>query len=352
MKRDDVTDWRPSQISRGHTVPPPRIGARRPGPPARRLRHTRAVRTTLIGVLILTSLTAALFVVRLATSNAGARTPGGAVREFLVAVARADGARALRFQQAPPARRTLLSDAVLGRTRAFAPITDIRVESATAAANLVVAHFRTGGEPVRAAWPVARQADHTWKVVRGTSPITVAFPNNLPVVIDGVRLDTTEAEVFPGRHRIGTGTTQLSYHPGDTFVAPGGQAIHLAPAPALTDAGRDAVAEAARGAWQRCLQQRSLSPPGCPQHVSSGEAIRFDPATIRWSADGDPFAQIVPTLSFEDAARAEFPVHARLRLRVWATREGYSNEIDQEIEVNTVATANLLTNPVQVDFRK
>ncbi|GAB3715563.1 hypothetical protein [Mariniluteicoccus flavus] len=337
-----------SRFAPGAAPPPPA-----PPPPPK-----RSMRPVILGVGAIAVIALAVVVALAITlgnapkkgPNSNAR-PSDAALAFLDAVASGDAAKALSLQTHQPADRLLLTDESLAASRRVAPITDIAVVTDTETVTEV--SYRLGSETKRALFKPVRQPDGTWRIERGTTTLQINRRKGLPVLVDGVEIDKTEVEIFPGAHGVTTGKRYVAYAE-PTFTAADGQAFpRLAPAPRITEEGRTAFLAAAKAALDACVQQKSIDPPDCPQHVGTAPDLRPDLNTLRWRLEGpNPADGLQPRISGSDDTIAEAGFTVDMSIVVKVTQGKTSGEVTGKWPFKATAVASLMTEPMQVKFRR
>ena len=152
-----------------------------------------------------------LWAVRSAPNVAG--NARDAVRGYLDALTRGDAAAALAFLDEPPADQSFLTDAVLAKSNALAPIVVDEVTVGPHDTDVSV-RMHVGDEEVSGIVPTVNRAG-AWLVRTGwLAPGAVALephwsPQRLPMLVDGFPVAGVLPAVvlFPGRHEV------VSAHP-------------------------------------------------------------------------------------------------------------------------------------------
>lgn len=241
------------------------------------------------------------------------------VRAYLEAVAAGDADRALALGVSQPPDHTLMTNDVLERVNAIAPMTDIHVPETTA--TLVPASYLMGSQRVNVEIPVAQTSDgprlqQTWGLLRLRSP---SGTEDLPRMVHGVIVTADDTPVFPGVYPVETGRTLLDWGPQATGVVtrPGAfTANDPVLRPALTDAGTERFAAATRRYLEDCLASVTLTPAGCPFEASTSQTP--DSGSISWSLDEDPMARFDPRVDYDNphmaTAHLSFSVQAHWRV--------------------------------------
>lgn len=266
-------------------------------PPARRGLPTGAIIGIAAGgavVLVATVLVVVLAVTggilsgaRLAPARPdGAQTsdPGRAAEAYLQAIADSDAETALSLVDYLPDDKTLLSDEVLEKSNALAPLTDIVIGSVVRSdsytAELPVS-YRLGAKKVDITLEMSKSVSKgTWKVAWGD--IGVASPYRtagLDLFVNGVASSATTFRVFPGTYELTTdsplhaltGTTTITVFDRseyDTSFA----GVDVT----LTEAGAERFRTAITAAVDACLASTSLQADcglALPESLADGTKI-------------------------------------------------------------------------------
>ena len=280
---------------------------------------------------------AAITVVALTGRDNGARTglgglgsatagrPSDAVRGYLEALAAGDADEAIGYLETEPADRTFLTKKVLAASAKKAPLTDIDVPDVTGEqTSWVTANYTLGKQALSEDYSVTGSRGR-WKIVRGLTELDLGAERDqpLPVLINGVELTADTATLFPGHYSFTTGSKWVSYGSGATLVLTDpSNPISPRLTPTLTADGKAAFLQATKKALSSCLDQRKLSPPGCPNRLKAGSNQKVDEDTIRWTLTNDPFADARVTLDPSDPRVAEATLYPRYNFKAEGTQDG------------------------------
>lgn len=216
-----------------------------------------------------------------------------AVGGYLRAVAAGDLPAALAYATDPPADLTLLTPEVFAQAHRRAPISAIAVSDPDPAApTAVTATYRLGDEPVRETF-VVRPGDRGWTLdqVVAALDLSTLHQANVPVLMEGVRVESTTVSVLPGAYEVTTGLVNLDFaQPIVPVDSPSAALPTNALRPQATKAGRKAMLAAAEASFDTCLKAKSLDPDNCPFKLRSGGPA-VDRKTIVWARKPgtDPF---------------------------------------------------------------
>ncbi|HET9873001.1 MAG TPA: hypothetical protein VFP89_10475 [Propionibacteriaceae bacterium] len=240
---------------------------------------------------------------------APAAKPSDVVRGYLEALAAGQADEALEFGKDQPEDRTLLTDAVLQKSLARAPITHIVVpEVKDPNADTVPATYDIGGVPVTESFSISRAGDG-WQLAKTFAELDLAHAHDktLPMKVNGAAIRKDVIRVFPGSYEFTTGSPNVDYGSDNTLLLrspsdyPSPDGIQAR----LTDAGRDAFVSAAKAAVNSCLKQQKTAPADCPFGVADLNPKWIDKSTISWELEKNPWGNLQVDLDFGDPAVAE-----------------------------------------------
>jgi len=214
-----------------------------------------------------------------APSSGDAVGPADTVEEFLRALADGDAEAALSLvgdAQASP----LLTDEVLQRSNALAPLSNISVEDADPEGSeaTITATFDVGEERIRRDFSLWKFSD-AWEINDALFAIPLSELDGFDPLINGVRVDGDVASAFPGAYELEFGLdafelgTRRDASPlpddGVFVVASQDDAESLyALRPALTDEAVETFRALVRASLEQCLASPSLATP-CGLDVSA-----------------------------------------------------------------------------------
>jgi len=226
-------------------------------------------------------------------------TAAEAVEGYLQALARGDAAAALAYAAEPPADDTLLTQKVFAKARRAAPVSRIVVEPPSGVnPGSVNASYRLAKEQVQETFTVQRVGD-VWKLDKVAAEIDVALVRALkvPVVVNGVRVESSTVYALPGAYTITTGLKTLSWGSRNVVTVRGPNAAvdTYRLNPKLTKRGKKALIAATKKNFTNCLKAKKLKPKGCP-FKQSDNGYRIQESTITWRRVGpDPFKKAIVT---------------------------------------------------------
>lgn len=282
--------------------------------------------------------------------------PSAAPVQFLQAVAAGDSDLALALQVEEPTNRTLLTDEVLRASADRAPISNIRVVSSDPTTpgvedDMVTVAYNLGEREITARFEPVRQRDGSFKIRRGITTLDVSRPKNVPVFINGVRVDVNRAEAFPGFYEMTTGMDTLRFDEPEFTVSGPLSTPRVAPVPELSEEGTRAFLDAARTRLTACVAAKEVNPLGCPQAtVPLLPNQRPATPTIEWTLLNDPFRGVSPQLTLADETVAEARLTVRMRLQGAIVQSGEPGLTDQVFEFATTAAGQVSSTPITVAF--
>ncbi|MBD0862668.1 hypothetical protein IA539_15840 [Gordonia sp. zg691] len=241
------------------------------------------------GAVFLVAVLLAALLVGLSREDERARTPEGAVRTYLTALADADAAAALGAVAGRPNPR-FLTDGVLRQQRADAPITGVEVSPAreTGDETTVRARYRMGAHEVDPEIAVTRVANG-WAVLDGAIEVRIdslALPR--PTLFGGEVSAGDTVFLFPGPQRWGSRDTDFvgrllgENHP---FGPRGPMTVRVVAE--LSDTGTTAVTDAVSAYLTRCAgatrADAGSDRAGCTQRLFRSAV----PGSVKWTAPRD-----------------------------------------------------------------
>ena len=183
--------------------------------------------------------------------------------------------------------------------------------------------------------------------------LDVIRSRTLPLLINGVAVQTDKVYLFPGSYVLTTGSKFARYGSGTLLLKhPAEYANTLELRPELTEAGEDAFIDAAKAKLTSCLKERKLQPTGCPYfrlRELSGQDL--DEKTIKRTLEKDPWSNAEPRLDYQNPAIVEVSVSV-----TWsATARGRQNGRSATFETSNVyeyvtARATVTDDPLKVVF--
>lgn len=305
-----------------------------------------------IAVLVAALGTASLLLLGGNPANNDRNRAALAVESYLTALSSGDADTALAHLADVPEEQTFLTRETLGQSLALGAITDLEV--GTPAADLAVpVRYRIGGHPVETTHHAAPGPDGQWQVTDGLATAHVVRPK-VPVLLNGIALDSDEIALFPGTYALSTGQPHLQFTEDTVAVSSAAAGPRISPQPELTEAGRDAFLQATRTALTKCLQQKSMAPRGCPQSAALPEGNTPLPETIEWKLATEPdWEHLQPQLSVADETRAELalPLAVTISLQV-DTGTGIATIDANPLDFTSKVRAQMTEETVRVEFTR
>lgn len=254
--------------------------------------------------------------------------PSDPVQGYLEALAAGDAETAIGFAKTAPADKTLLTDEVLQASNERAPISEISVPEVTDEyTRRVSAAFKVGDQSVNQDFRV-EQVGSEWKITEIVADLELSRvrANSVPMLINGVTVDSDALKVFPGSYEFTTGLKYLDYGKSNVLVVEGPDSyartsdIELAP----TKEGTKAFTAAAKAHHKKCVAKKELAPKGCPNIADVDEKAKK--GTVKWTVSGDPWASFKPRMSYDDPASIESRFSANYKVTFTdtkGTKQGY-----------------------------
>lgn len=266
-----------------------------------------------VGLLLVIILVVALVVVPLANQNSGGQ-PAAAVEQYITAIAEGDAETALSFiDDTLPLDRTLLTDEALAASAELAPITDIEVGEATVDTYtaIVPVTFLLGGTPVATEFELSDyDRDGEWLMYSATAEISLYALDGIDFTVNGVPVDGTSVEVFPGTYEIATTLERFTITGETTItVTEPGYVDAGTIEPALTDEAIEEFRAVVRAAVDACVASKTLT-AGCgldlPAVLSDGTQMTEGSITRTLPANTiTTLESLEPRLSYSNPTLAQ-----------------------------------------------
>ena len=176
-----------------------------------------------IALLVVAVIVVAVVVVSNVTrTSASATTDASAVvRSYLTAIAAGKASTARGYLTGDEADSPLLTQTVLSKSRALAPMTGIRVGKPTGSQYYpdVPATFRLGDKTVTTKFTLTRDEDKTFTLSSGLAPLQASRLKGLDLTVNGVKttMPTDGLKLFPGVYDLAVVTPSLALD-GDSRV--------------------------------------------------------------------------------------------------------------------------------------
>lgn len=186
------------------------------------------------------------------------------VRSYLEAIAGGHAGEARALVLDAPTDAPFLTDEVLAKSQAIAPLTDIVLAEVTETRpESVRASYKLGDRQISyIEFPVSRQADGSYLLDGVAKPISSSDVNGLPLVVNGVKGDTGEVAVFPGVYEISTSSEYVDLEVSNFEVRSAGDFDEFEPEYSLTTTGRETFVKAFRSSIDKCIASAKLD-AGC-----------------------------------------------------------------------------------------
>lgn len=288
-----------------------------------------------------------------ARSQASAPQPTPVVRNdtkeaaavaFLTAVSEGRASDALAMS-ATEQNGPFLTDEALRASLDKAPISDIGVEGVDG--DVVRLKHRVGEEETVTSLAMEPKGEQ-WQVERAAAEVLVApQPEMVPVMVDGVKAEAPGYEyrvlLLPGQHQVSTGSQWLEFPNGTFTVTDLSEPEPVDATVAVADETEAGVRRVVEERLRSCAQRNELAPEGCPWNYTAPDDQPIDPESVQTSLVGDPVKDFEgPTLNEHDAL-ATGRVSFTLQITATITVEGNPQPFDQQMEVESGYTTDLLT---------
>jgi hypothetical protein len=259
------------------------------GPPPQKKRKALPWILAGVGVLVVVAVIAGVAIFALGGSGGSAGTRADAVRTYLTALSKSDSKGALAVMKTPTST-LLLTDEVLKKQRAEAPLTDIQITGdADNSYEPVKASYKIGNIDVQADFRVSG-SNGDYKLDEGAADFDVSSIKGIPgLTAFGVDVSKqTKISVFPGPVDWGTSNSDLAVDtsqfewPREPSSFNSAYTLKVA----LSDTGKKKIVDAVNGYVANCATSKqtiaSTDKPGCQQSIFDFDA---QPGTATWTVD-------------------------------------------------------------------
>jgi hypothetical protein len=217
-----------------------------------------------------------------------AAAAGDAVQQYLEALAAGKAAPALALAQRVSPDSAWLTDEVLRTSLAQTPISaigDVRAEGdGSDTHQLISASFLLGDQRVTG-WFNVDLIEERWLLEDVTSTIDLSSvnPAEIGLKLNGIPVTTDQVTLFPGVYALSIESKWIELVQDRLVVeSPSAGQSFFSTAPVLTDAGSEAVVEAARKQLTSCLKAQELTPKGCGFGILINSSSPVRKQTISW----------------------------------------------------------------------
>lgn len=268
------------------------------------------------------------------SAPAGAATKASdAVNGYLQAVAAGKTAEATAYGVSEPTDKSLLNPKIVAESRRRAPITNISVpELADPYATTVPASYRVGKTQVNESFDVLKVGD-SWKLSQTAARMDlIEAKSSLPLLVNGVKINSNTAYALPGTYSFTSGHKYMNFGSKSvvTVKSPSDDPETYAIRPTISSSGRKAIVAATKKNFTSCLKKHSLSPKGCPFHLTDG-GYHIKKSSVRWKRTGsDPFKK--PKI-YTYGAQASVTIKIKVSMKASCT--GYANCTGRTSGLNT-----------------
>ncbi|HYI52577.1 MAG TPA: hypothetical protein VEX57_01320 [Microlunatus sp.] len=250
---------------------------------------------------------------------AEAKKASDAVQGYLEALAAGDAQAALAFASTAPTDTTFLTNEVLAASNKTAAISAINVpEVDDEYAYRVAASFSMGKQAINTDFSVEKDGD-AWKLrdVAADLDLQSKRAKTLPMLINGVNVETDKVLLFPGSYTFTSGNKNVDYGKSSTLIvkSPSEYPDGLSDIqPTLTSAGDKAFTNAVEDSVKKCMKSKDLKNPGCPNNVTKVTgSVKPKEGTFEWSYDKDALDNLKVRLDYDNPAVAEAFVYLSMK---------------------------------------
>jgi hypothetical protein len=277
-----------------------------------------------------------------------------AVKSYLEALAAGQASVALALGKEQPTDTTFLTDAVLADSLKRAPITAITVGAPSDEYDTSIeASYKLGEQQVNESFTVQKAGDKylLYDVAQAVNVETIRS-RTLPLLINGVEVQTDKVYLFPGSYQLTSGNEYAKYGGGTLVLkSPGDYANAFELRPELTKAGADALIAAAKPRLAACLKERKFRPAGCPFfRVRQLSGQQLDEKTIKRTVQNDPWSNAKPKLNYQDPAIAELSVSVNWSATIKGRQYGRSGTFTANGYEYITARVKITEDPLKVVF--
>ncbi|BAK33834.1 hypothetical protein MLP_08200 [Microlunatus phosphovorus NM-1] len=244
--------------------------------------------------------------------------PSDAVQNYLQALAGGDAQTALSYAATQPADTTFLTNEVLAASNKLAPIADITVPVVDDEyAYTIDASYTRGGKKVNTSFSVQKDGD-SWKLREAAYDLDLSSRLNktLPMIINGVTVESDSIALFPGSYEFTTSTKNISYGKNNVVAidSPSEYPRGLTKLePTVTSTGEKAFTKALEASIKACMKSKKLKNPGCPNHVTKVTGTTPKEGTFKWSWDKDSLDNLKIRLDYNNPAIASTSVFLNMK---------------------------------------
>ena len=279
-----------------------------------------------------------------------------AVKSYLDALAAGQAATALALGKDQPTDTTFLTDAVLADSLKRAPITAITVSPPDDEYDSSIeASYKLGDQQVNESFTVQKTGDNylLYDVTQNVN-VEAIRSRTLPLLINGVAVQSDEVHLFPGSYLLTSGNEYANYGNGALLVKhPNDYPNAYDLRPELTKAGADAFLDAAKAKLAACVKEQKLRPAGCAFfNLREREGQDIDEKTIKRTIEKDPWSNAEPKLDFQDPAVAEVSVTVDWSVTAKGSEDGRSGDYSADGYDYVTVRAKITEDPLKPVFSR
>jgi hypothetical protein len=284
------------------------------------------------------------------STAASERTPGNAAHGYLDALARGDSRAALSFGQGEPGSTDLLSDPILKKQIAEAPITDIKIlDDGAPVGDYARVHASAKfGSQISDTQLDMRRTNGEWKLANAVVKIDLSIPQNMNESLKDLTVfgqpTTSPVYVFPGWVDYGSSNPNITFDAANPLLDQLQMFVQYTSIQVkLSSAGQAAINSVLASDLAKCTASNLLAPPGCPLKVDPTNLVD---GTAQWGSLSD-LSRIAQTFNPYDLAVA---INGTVQTTLTAqSRSGGSTT--GKLTGIISGTANLSTNPPTITYR-
>jgi len=221
---------------------------------------------------------------------------------------------------------------------------NIRILTEDPLATEVTVEYEISGELVSTTIRTERRDDDSYAVERTTATVQllVAGSDNLPVLLNGVRIDPGQSlAVLPGTYRPSTGLPLIDFldaEPLEVSMLVDTDTVVYPVNPELTPTGRTGFVQAVKTSLERCIASGDPAPTGCPNEVRPPKEVV--PGSVTWELQEPDIVWELfkPALSPEDQTVATATLSMQLTVAMDFTDDQGSSIDDIFLNVPVSAT--------------
>ncbi|MGD7704710.1 hypothetical protein [Microlunatus sp. Y2014] len=306
-----------------------------------------ALISSIAAVVVIAAIVAGVVLSR-GAGGFGGGGPTEAVQGYFDAIVAGDAEAALGYAQVDPTDKTFLTNEVLTKSNELAPITNVVVaEVDDDYIYEVPVSFTIGERNINANIRV-EEIGNDWKLQSVASEVNIEYLGIKPT-INGVAATANKVFLFPGTYQFSTGNEYVTFPEGKDVITVDQPSRFSSSSisemqPTLTEEGSAAMIAAANKSLDACLAKKELAPEGCPiqarPNLENG-AIKLDMNSLKFTKEGDQFADAEPRLERENPLTATFRYYPKIKYYVTGTKNGSGVYFDARLRTTDTNIATM-----------